>query len=95
MNIKIDHKLLAHLKEKNAENITISYKGIPSCKGLEFDPLVRPSLPKEEKINDYSLYEAEGINIYLDKYIEVLKPEELYIYFSKVGMTENYFAQLS
>lgn len=95
MQIKIDDKLLELLKEKSENNITITLKGNPSCKGFEFNPLVRNGRPKEEKLENYSLYESDGINIYLDKNIEAESPENIFIHFKRVGMTENYFADFS
>lgn len=95
MQIKIDDKLLELLKERSENNITITLKGNPSCKGFEFNPLVRNGSPKEEKRENYSLFETDGINIYLDKNIEAESPENIFIHFKRVGMTENYFADFS
>lgn len=95
MQIKIEDKLLELLKERSENNITITLKGNPSCKGFEFNPLVRNGLPKEEKKDAYSLYREDGINIYLDKNIEAEGPENLYIHFNRVGLTENFFADFS
>lgn len=92
MKIEFENKFLEKLKERKEENITISLKGNPSCKGFEFNPAVGIYPPKAEKIEDYSLYKVEGINVYIEKIIEKENIQKVQIRHNVFGLTENYFA---
>ncbi len=91
MKIKFEEKFLNLLKERKEDNITITLKGNPSCKGFEFNPVVGIYKPDDKDINLYTPYKEEGLTVYIDKVIEKEDLENLYLHYNKLGLTENYY----
>ena len=86
MKVILEDKVFDYLKKKNSNEITVDIEGCASW-GVEPNPSVTLGKPKEN-IDDFDLYEVNGVNVYVTVAANT-KAGELTVAYRKILFSEK------
>lgn len=88
MKVTIEEKAKKYIKEQGADSIKLWLDGCGSWGPSEPKPSVEMGKPEEEELDDFDLYEVDGLKAYVDVAVNA-KNDELVVKHAKVLFKEK------